>query len=210
MNYNKISKKYLKHIIKSNFGNIGLRRLIITEFCDGKFMYSNLYYFHGFYIRIFVSNLNNNIEARILIYNYFYNHSWLKDKTETSISKIMYYKNTWLKGTSYKYFKNESDFNLEDRHYVINYSKEIVPKFYEFIDYCKNNLYCYKDNGNGYKYINDGIEILYDKIYGIIFKQMDFTIKIENLIKWLDKKEELINKINYIRELNLNINFEIN
>jgi hypothetical protein len=205
----KYSKKYLKHIIKENFGNIGLRRLKITEFCDGKFMYSNIYYFHGFYIRIFVSNLDGNIEANVFIYNYWYDHSWLKDKTETSISKIIYYKNKWLKGESYNYFKSESDFDLQDKYYVIKYSKEIVPKFYDFIDYCKNNLYCLRDNGNGYKHVYDEIEILYDKNYDIIFRQMDVTIKIENFIKWINKKEELISKINHIRKLNLNINFEI-
>lgn len=190
---NKVGVKYLKHIIKNAFGKPGLRKLKITYVGD-ILIYSNLYYIGGFFIRITVKL--STYDATILFYNYYGNdHTYLKNKTVSSIDSVLsqqgkyYYSEYW-----------DREFKLQDRIFAIPYKKEILDRYYDFIQLVKNNLnygktYYYGDGHN-----NSRFELQYEN-NSITIVQGDCEIRLEDLIT--HNRNEIVEKINSLRELNL-------
>ncbi len=194
----KNAKKYLKHIIKEVFGKEGLRRLEVKDFGGGGFLKSNLFYFNGFYIRIFITNLEDIPKASILIYNYYFDHSYLKNKSVTSVSSILRKKSfdKW----NYKWLKNEENIKFTDHFMSIPYYKEIQSDFYSFVEKVKDNLNYGETYYYGDGYGKDRIEYLFENEV-IYVKQGNFKIKLEDLIHC--SKRYLIDRLNYIRSLKL-------
>lgn len=197
---NKVATKYLKHIIKNAFGNVGLRKLKITPISD-IMIHSNLYYIGGFYVKIAVSV--KELNATVLFYDYFGDHhSYLKNKTVSSITSILSNKG------KYYYSKYWTDnFKLFDRVFSLPYSKELLSNYYEFVNIVNDNL----NYGNTY-YYGDGygknrVEFRYSQ-GSINIVQGDCKISLDNLMTY--DKHEIIEKINSLRELKLEgVNFEI-
>jgi hypothetical protein len=194
----KVGKKYLKHIIKSNLGKAALRRLEIKTV--GNFsLHSNIFYKAGFYFRVYVYFENNTPKASVLLYNYYFNHTYLKDKSVTSITSILRCKLGYNK-YDYKYIKSEDSFELWDRVFAIPYSKELFFNFYSAVEKINTELdfgkTCYYGDGYG----KDRIEYLFEK-NEIKIKQGNFQISLETLMNC--SLRYLIGRVNYIRSLKL-------
>ena len=203
----KVGKKYLKHIIKSNLGKVALRRLKI-ETVGAFSLHSNIFYKAGFYFRVYVYFENSIPKATILLYNYYFDHTYLKDKTITSITSILEGKfkyNKW----DYKYLKPEDSFKLSDRINTIPYSKELFFNFYSAVEKINKELNLGKTYYYGDGYGSNRVEYLFTE-NKIKIKQGNFQIDLETLMGC--SLRYLIDRVNYIRSLKLDdINvFELN
>lgn len=198
----KIGRKYLKHVVKEVFNAKAVRYLKITPVSNA-FLYTNMFNLDGFYIKFFISLVDDEYKISVLFYDYYNNHSYMQNKTNTSLTSILNNKN------KFKWYSWGKDFNLIDHKVLtIEYSRDLLNKYYEYVKYIKNNLSLGKVYYSGDGYGNDKLEFHYDN-GEIDLVQGDFRIK--KIVFENNSIEDIVSKINYVRSLNLEgINFTLN